>query len=81
MAVDWCPENDGAYRAEMAALRRDSVDQQLIRARAEIERLRGALVEIAHTFTERADGTMKSCSASFYQEVARAALAQKGDSP
>ena len=40
MADDWCPENDGAYRAEMAALHRDNVDQQLLRARAEIERLR-----------------------------------------
>ena len=40
MADDWCPENDGAYRAEMATLHRDNVDQQLLRARAEIERLR-----------------------------------------
>ena len=47
MADDWCPENDGAYRAEMAALHRDNVDQQLIRARAEIERLREALTDIA----------------------------------
>ena len=46
------------------------------RLQAENERLRAALVEIAHTFTERSDGTMKSCSASFYQEVACAALAQ-----
>ena len=48
------------------------------RLQVENERLRAALVEIAHTFTERSDGTIKSCSASFYQEVARAALAQKG---
>ena len=48
------------------------------RLRAESDLLRAALVEIAHTFTERSDGTMKSCSASFYQEVARAALTQKG---
>ena len=51
------------------------------RLQVENERLRAALVEIAHTFTERSDGTMKSCSASFYQEVARAALAQKGGQP
>ena len=47
------------------------------RLQVENERLRAALVEIAHTFTERSDGTMKSCSSSFYQEVAQAALAQK----
>ena len=46
--------------------------------RAENERLRNALVEIAHTFTERSDGTVKTYSASFYQGIARAALAQKG---
>lgn len=47
-------------------------------AQADNERLRNALVEIAHTFTERSDGTIRTYSASFYQEVARAALAQKG---
>lgn len=35
----WCPENDGAYRAEMAELHRDDADQQLIRAKVEIARL------------------------------------------
>ena len=60
---------------------RETANAQFHRAnrlQAESDLLRAALVEIAHTFTERSDGTMKSCSASFYQEVARAALAQKG---
>lgn len=39
MTDEWCPENDGAYRAEMAALHRDGVEHRLHKARAEIERL------------------------------------------
>ena len=81
MADDWCPENDGAYRAEMAALHRDNVDQQLLRARAEIERLRGALSNIIHTFTERSDGSLVTFPGGYYQAMARAALAQKGGQP
>ena len=74
MADDWCPENDGAYRAEMAALHRDNVDQQLFRARAEIERLRAALGDVIdcnhHSFC---DGGLPK-----YVRIARDALAQKG---
>lgn len=43
MEDKWCPENDGAYRMEMASIHRDSVDQQLHRARAEITQLRAEL--------------------------------------
>ena len=91
--LDWTDGYDEATRACAAAIRAIDVDKLLAKVesetphawrdaldelRADNERLRAALVEIAHTFTERSDGTMKSCSASFYQEVARAALAQKG---
>ena len=65
-------------RAHCGASIGDTV-ASLWEARAEIERLRAALVEIAHTFTERSDGTIRTYSASFYQEVARAALLRHGD--
>ena len=39
MSDEWCPENDGAYQAEMAALHRDGVEHRVHKARAEIERL------------------------------------------
>ena len=72
MADDWCPENDGAYRAEMAALNRDNVDQQLLRARAENARLRAALQKIS------AGEGYYGEQAREYKDIARAALAQKG---
>ena len=85
MAEDWCPENDGAYRAEMAALHRDSVDQQLIRARAEIERLRAALETFADAdkyYDPSFDDDYSPRWAEFFTigdfRRARAALAQKG---
>ena len=85
MADDWCPENDGAYRAEMAALHRDNVDQQLLRARAEIERLRAVLTvmvyETTHLSAEEADGSHWCRISKEALTQARAALAQKGYQP
>jgi hypothetical protein len=39
----WCPENDAAYRAELAAQHRDTVEQRLHRARVHIKLLDTAL--------------------------------------
>lgn len=43
MEDKWCPENDGAFRMELAALHRDDPMQLLHRARAEITQLRAEL--------------------------------------
>lgn len=51
-----------------------------IAARARLSKLEGALVSIAHTFTEDSHGNMKTYPASYYQDIARAALAQPAES-
>ena len=54
---------------------------EIYHLRAEIERLRGALSNIIHTLTERSDGSLVTFPGGYYQAMARAALAQKGDQP
>lgn len=49
-------------------------------ARAEADRLRRALLLIAHTFTEDSHGGTKMLPASEYQDMARAALSATGAS-
>ena len=40
---DWCPENDGAYRGELAAMHSDDLQKELIQLREENDKLRKAL--------------------------------------
>lgn len=72
--IDWQRQIDKAWangRAEAAEDRADALAQ-------EVERLRGALIQIAHTYTEDSHGGTKSLPAYEYQDIARAAL---GDRP
>lgn len=53
-----------------------SLRERLAASESARERLRGNLVAIAHTFTEDSHGNMKTYPASYYQDIARAALAE-----
>ena len=73
MTDDWCPENDGAYRAEMAAIHKDKTEatlRALSAALARVEANRNAALEDAQealeSLAERADARLEA--------VARAAL-------
>lgn len=35
---DWCPENDGAYRAELAAIHQSSQDRRIVELEARLGR-------------------------------------------
>ena len=75
------PVNDGDRKALCDAL---NLHQQSLAAppvsnlREENERLRAALICIAHTFTEDSHGGTKSLPSSEYQDMARAALDPEG---
>lgn len=70
--------NDG--RQFMQSLVDDASGEKLKRkaAEREIERLRGALSCIAHTFTEDSHGGTKALPATDYQAMARAAITTIG---
>lgn len=81
-----CDEVD-RMRAENKRLRRQVEtlkegwrisDEGRIEAESEIERLRAALSNIVHTFTERSDGSLVIFPSGYYQQMARYALDQEG---
>ena len=45
MTDDWCPENDGAYRAEMAAIHKDKTEATLRALSAERDALKAELAD------------------------------------
>jgi hypothetical protein len=68
-------ENVNRIAAEGAAILRAEA------AEARVAELEKALFAIAHTFTENGFGDMVTKPASYYQDVARAALATKEPKP
>ena len=71
--------SDGAYPIGWGHDTIISLCDETERLRAENERMRGALSNIIHTFTERSDGSLVTFPGGYYQAMARAALGQEGD--
>ena len=85
--TDWCPENDGAYRAELAAYHRSVVDNSAKAPRWDVENDRLIEAQAAQIAELRAglelisDIEPDTDNMGRFHDIANSALAKRGDRP